>query len=88
MPIPWALVGLFLAGLILIALVGRLLIVPRRLIWRLVASGVLGAVLLALLNMLEPITRLHVPINPFSALAVGFLGLPGAFLLIALQMLL
>ena len=30
---------------------------------------------------------IHVEVNPFTAMAVGFLGLPGAALVIALQLL-
>ncbi|MBQ3079402.1 MAG: pro-sigmaK processing inhibitor BofA family protein [Clostridia bacterium] len=88
MPIPWALVACFFLGLLLIALVGRLLIIPRRFFWRLMANGVLGAVFLTIMNFLSPLTHLTVPVNPFSALSVGFLGLPGAVMLIVLRALL
>ena len=86
MPIPWALVVCFLLGLLLIALIGRLLIVPGRFFWRLLLSGVAGALILAAFNLLSPLTHLSVHVNPFPALAVGFLGIPGALLLIALNL--
>ena len=75
MPIPWALVVCFLLGLLLIALIGRLLIVPGRFFWRLLLSGVAGALILAAFNLLSPLTHLSVHVNPFTALAVGFLGI-------------
>ena len=85
MPLPWALAALFLMGLLLIHLVGRLLIVPGRFFWRITVSGVLGALVLAVINMLSRFTGFSIPINPFSALAVGFLGLPGAAFILALN---
>ena len=71
---------------LLIALIGRLLIVPGRFFWRLLLSGVAGALILAAFNLLSPLTHLSVHVNPFTALAVGFLGIPGALLLIALNL--
>ncbi len=85
MPIPWALVLCFAVGLLLIALIGRLLIVPRRFFWRLLASGIGGALILLGVNLLSGLTGLRIPVNPFTALAVGFLGIPGALLIIALR---
>lgn len=85
MPIPWALVLCFAVGLLLIALIGRLLIVPRRFFWRLLASGIGGALILLGVNLLSSLTGLRIPVNPFTALAVGFLGIPGALLIIALR---
>ena len=42
--------------------------------------------MLAAFNLLSPLTHLSVHVNPFTALAVGFLGIPGALLLIALNL--
>ena len=69
-------------------LVGYLLLVPMRFLWRLVAGGVLGALALWLVNAFGGLMGLHVEVNPFTALAVGFLGLPGAVLVILLNLLL
>lgn len=88
MPIPWPLAACFIAGLILIALVGKLLLVPHRFFWRLLLNGICGAVLLTGLNLLSAFTHLTLPVNPFSALTVGSLGVPGVLLLLALQTLL
>ena len=85
MQLPWALAALFLTGLILIQLIGKLLLVPGRFFWRVAASGVAGALALAGINLLSRFTGFSIPLNPFSALAVGFLGLPGAVFIIALN---
>ena len=87
MRIPWELVVSFVLGLLLLCLIGYLLLVPRRFMWRLVAGGVMGALMLWAINLLGALMGFHVEINPFTAMAVGFLGLPGAALVAALQLL-
>ena len=88
MLIPWELILSFAIGLVLLCLIGYLLLVPMRFMWRLVAGGVMGAVALLLVNLLGGLVGFGVEINPFTAMAVGFLGLPGAALVVALRMLL
>ena len=87
MQIPWELVLSFGIGLALLCLIGYLLLVPMRFMWRLMAGGVLGALALGLVNMVGGLMGFGVEINPFTAMAVGFLGLPGAALVVALQLL-
>ena len=88
MQIPWELIASFAIGLALLCLIGYLLLVPMRFMWRLVAGCVMGALALLLVNALGGLVGFHVEINPFTAMAVGFLGLPGAALVVALQLLL
>lgn len=88
MHIPWELIASFAVGLALICLTGYLLLVPMKFLWRLVAGGVLGALALLVVNLAGSPFGFSVNINPFTALAVGFLGLPGAVLVIVLQLLL
>ena len=87
MQIPWELVLSFAIGLALLCLIGYLLLVPMRFMWRLVAGGVMGALALGLVNLLGGLVGFSVEINPFTAMAVGFLGLPGAALVVALRVL-
>ena len=87
MQIPWELILSFAIGLALLGLIGYLLLVPMRFMWRLLAGGVLGAVALLVMNLLGALVGFRVEINPFTAMAVGFLGLPGAALVAALQLL-
>ena len=88
MRIPWELVASFAFGLALLCLIGYLLLIPRRLVWRLVAGGVMGALALWAVNLLGSLVGFSVAVNPFTAMAVGFLGLPGAALVVVLQLLL
>ena len=87
MQIPWELVLSFAIGLTLLCLIGYLLLVPMRFMWRLVAGGVMGALALMLVNLLGSLVGFSVEIIPFTAMAVGFLGLPGTVLVVALRML-
>jgi len=88
MHIPWELIASFAVGLALVCLTGYLLLVPMKFLWRLVAGGVLGALMLLVVNLAGRLLGFAVSINPFTAMAVGFLGLPGAVLVVALQLLL
>lgn len=88
MRIPWELVVSFALGLGLLYAIGWLLLVPMRFLWRLIAGGLMGALALWVINQLSGITGIYIAINPFTALSVGFLGLPGAALVVALQYLL
>ncbi len=88
MRIPWELIASFAVGLALICLTGYLLLVPMKFLWRLLAGGVLGALALMLVNLVGALFGFSVNVNPFTAMAVGFLGLPGAILVVLLQLLL
>ena len=88
MHIPWELIASFAVGLALVCLTGYLLLVPMRFLWRLLAGGVLGALALLVVNFIGRWLGFSVEINPFTAMAVGFLGLPGAVLVVVLQLML
>ena len=87
MQIPWELILSFAIGLALLCLIGYLLLVPMRFMWRMVAGGVMGALVLLTVNLIGGLLGFSVEINPFTAMAVGFLGLPGAALVVALRLL-
>lgn len=87
MRIPWELVASFAVGLGLLCMIGYLLLVPMKFMWRLVAGCVMGALALGLVNLFGSVVGFNVEINPFTAMAVGFLGLPGAGMVVALQLL-
>ena len=87
MQIPWELIAAFAVGLALVCLAGYLLLAPRRMLWRVLAGGVMGALMLAVVNLAGAAFGFSVAVNPFTALAVGFLGMPGAVMLVLLQLL-
>ncbi|MFA5523212.1 MAG: pro-sigmaK processing inhibitor BofA family protein [Tissierellales bacterium] len=75
----------YAVGLILLYLVGWLLIIPIRYLAKLIINGIIGGILLFLVNFLGGFVGLYIAINPLTAIIVGFLGVPGLILLIVLQ---
>jgi inhibitor of the pro-sigma K processing machinery len=65
--------------------IGVLLVLPIKIIVRLVINGIIGAIALFAINIFSGLTGLVIGINPITALVAGFLGIPGIILLIFLQ---
>ncbi len=86
--IPWELILAFALGLVLLYLIGWLLLVPMRFLWRLAAGSVLGGCMLWLVGQFGFLFGFTVSLNPLTALIAGFLGIPGVALVIALSLLL
>ena len=86
--IPWELVLSFALGLILLYLIGWLLLIPMRFLWRMLAGGLLGGFLLWVVSQFGVLFGYSIAVNPFTALTVGVLGVPGVALVIALSLLL
>ena len=78
----------FLLGLVLLYIVGLLLVIPIKILIRLLINGVIGGVLLFVFNLIGGIFGLSIVINPLNAVIVGFLGIPGVILLLIIQMIL
>ena len=76
------------AAIALIYIIGRVLVMPLKVISKLVINGVVGAILLFLLNAVGGMIHINIAINPITALIAGFLGIPGIILLIFLQFIL
>ena len=75
----------YLFGLMLLYILARLLLIPLRLAIRLLINGVIGGLLLWLVNLLGMFVGVYLPINPITALVAGFLGIPGVILLLVLR---
>jgi len=72
-------------GLLLLYVVGRVLIMPLKIVIKLVYNALIGGVILLLLNFIGGYFGLHIALNPVTALVVGFLGVPGVIMLLILQ---
>ncbi len=81
----YTLVLAFLFGLLLLYVVVRLFYLPLR--WVLVAvyNGILGGIVLWLVNLVGGLVGLGIAINPVTALIAGFLGVPGVIVLAIIQ---
>jgi inhibitor of the pro-sigma K processing machinery len=66
-------------------IIGVLLVLPIKIVVRLVLNGIVGAIALFVINIFGGFINLTIGINPITALIAGFLGIPGIILLIFLQ---
>jgi inhibitor of the pro-sigma K processing machinery len=65
---------------------GMLLVLPIKLIVRLVMNGIIGAVALIIFNFFGNYIGVTIGVNPITALIAGFLGVPGVLLMIFVRM--
>lgn len=79
-------------GLILIYVLARLLFLPVKLLVTLLYNAVIGGIILFGINWVLSAAgtigipvALRLPVNPFTALIAGLLGLPGLILVVVLQ---
>jgi inhibitor of the pro-sigma K processing machinery len=72
-------------GLLLLYIVGWLLVMPIKFILKLLYNGIIGGIMLWVLNLVGGFLSIQVAINPVTALIAGFLGIPGVLLILVLQ---
>lgn len=65
---------------------GMLLVLPIKLIVRLVINGVIGAIALIVFNLFGTYFGITIGVNPITALIAGFLGIPGVLLMIFVKL--
>lgn len=78
----------FLFGLVLLYIIGMILVIPLKVIFKLIVNGIIGGVILFLFNLVGGLFGLGIAINPLNAIIVGVLGVPGVILLLILQVIL
>ena len=71
----------YIMCLIGIVVIGRIFIVPIKLIIKLIFNSIIGVLLLYIINLIGAIFNFHIGINFITAIIVGILGIPGAVLL-------
>lgn len=76
---------IYVACIIGIIIVGKVFIVPIKIIGKLIMNSILGVVLLYIINLVGALWQFHIGINVITALVVGILGIPGAVLLAILK---
>ncbi|MBE6036666.1 MAG: SigmaK-factor processing regulatory BofA [Clostridiales bacterium] len=81
-------IGILLAyafGMLLLYLLGYLFLVPLKTVAKLVINSAAAGVLLLVINLVGSRFGFLLPLNLFSALLVGTLGVPGLALLFILN---
>lgn len=81
-------IGAYLIGLLLLYVVGMILVIPIRILMKLLINGLIGGVVLFIFNLIGGIFNLSITLNPLNAIIVGFLGIPGVVLILILQIIL
>lgn len=78
----------FLAVMLVIFLVFKLLSLPFKIMWKLFVNAVIGFVLLLLFNFLGGLIGITIEITWWKAVIVGIFGVPGIAVLLLVQLLL
>ncbi|HWR31353.1 MAG TPA: pro-sigmaK processing inhibitor BofA family protein [Negativicutes bacterium] len=84
MPLP--IIAAYAVGILLILLFGRILVIPLKMVLNLVYNGLIGGLVLWMVNLIGSPMGFSLPITVWTALLVGLLGLPGVVLLIVYYM--
>lgn len=78
-------IGIMLAygfGILVLYVLGYLFFVPLKFLIKLIVNSVLGGLFILVVNWIGAFWDIFIPLNIFSAVMVGILGLPGAALLL------
>ena len=79
---------IFLGCIIGIMMFGKLLILPIKLIIKLILNSLLGGLTITIINWVGTAFNLHIGLNIFTAMFVGILGIPGVILLLIFKLIL
>ena len=81
-------IGYFLLAIIALFLFGKLFALSIKFIIKLILNGVLGVVLLFVVNFIGAYFSFSIGINVWTALIAGFFGIPGVIFLIIFKLIL
>ncbi len=86
MEINYTVILAYTVGIIILFILGRVLLVPMKVVIKLVYNALLGAIALIALNFAGGLVGFHITFNIITAFIVGTLGVPGLILLILLEL--
>ncbi|NLJ81108.1 MAG: SigmaK-factor processing regulatory BofA [Firmicutes bacterium] len=75
----------YVAAVFFLYFLGRLLLIPLKIIFNLIVNAVIGGGILLVINFVGGFWGFAVGVNPITALIVGLLGVPGVLLVVALR---
>lgn len=79
-------IAAYIVGILAIYFVGKMFLMPVRLVWKFIYNGIIGGIMLWIVNLIGASFDFAIGINIVSALVAGFLGIPGVVLLIAFKL--
>lgn len=77
----------FVTCICLMFIIGKIFIVPIKWIFKLILNSLFGGLLIWIINLIGGIWAFHIGLNVYTAVLVGILGIPGAILLVLIQLL-
>ena len=69
-------------GIVVFAILGKLIALPFRILWKLITNSIVGAIILWVINLFG----VGIKITFLKALIVGILGIPGVILVLIAHM--
>ena len=75
----------FLLCVIILVVFGKKFLLPIKVITKLIANSIIGAMIIFLINLVGTSFDFHIGLNIINSIIVGLLGIPGAGLLIILK---
>lgn len=77
----------YILAVIGICLIAKLLSAPIKIVFKLFANAIIGAIALIIINYIGSFFAFHIDLNFISALIAGALGVPGIIILFILELL-
>lgn len=77
----------YILAVIGVCLIAKLLSAPLKLVFKLLANAIIGAVALIIMNYIGSFFAFHIDLNFITALIAGTLGVPGIIILFIIELL-
>lgn len=75
----------YVFGIIMLFIFAKLLLVPLKIVWKLVVNALIGGITLIIINFIGGFFGFSIDINIITALVTGILGAPGVVIILLLQ---
>ena len=76
----------FLACVFVLFILGKIFMLPVKFIFKIILNSIIGGLLIFLINLVGNSFDFHIGLNLFTAVFVGILGIPGAIVLVLIQL--
>lgn len=76
----------YAGAIVLILVLGKLFLWPLKMIFKLAVNSIAGGLVILVINFIGANFGVMIPLNIINALVVGVLGIPGAILLLILNL--
>lgn len=85
MAVNYSVILAYAIGIIILFILGRVLLIPAKVVLKLLYNALLGAIALIVVNYVGGLIGFHIAFNVITAFVVGILGIPGLILLVILK---